>query len=708
MAWETPVRFLKGVGERRAALLGRLGVKTLEDLLFYLPWRYEDRAQMLRIDQLRPDGEVTFRARIHACRLYDTPRKRMQIFEALVTDGSGWLSIKWFNQPYLKKILKKDLRFVFYGRVRINPYEGRPELENPQFERLGAGEADRIGEPEDELIHSGRIVPIYHETRGMSSRWVRSAMKRILDDWAGRIGEVLPEPILKRQGLYPLEAALKEIHFPPSESDCESLNRGTSAPHRRLIFDDFFLLQLALACSRRELTQRSEGLAFDTQGPCLSRFLASLPFSLTGAQRRVLREISDDMSRPRPMNRLLQGDVGCGKTLVACAGLLIAIQSGHQGALMAPTEILAEQHFLTLRRWLQPLGIRCVLLTSGMGRGERLQALGQIRSGEAKLAVGTHALVQEGVCFSSLGMVVIDEQHKFGVVQRGSLARKGARPDVLIMTATPIPRTLALSVYGDMDVSVIDEMPPGRTPVRTLLFEEAQRSKGYELVSRELRAGRQVYVVYPLVEESEKTDLKAASQMADHLAKDVFPEWRVGLLHGRMKSDEKEAIMALFKSRQIDLLVSTTVIEVGIDVPNATVMMVEHAERFGLSQLHQLRGRVGRGGHLSICLLMPGKRIGVEGRRRLEVMTRHTDGFAIAEQDLVIRGPGDFFGTRQSGLPELKAANLIRDARILEMARREAFALVEKDPSLSLPEHREIRDLLRRRWKDRLDLGTIA
>lgn len=705
--WAMDVQYMKGVGGKRAEAFGRLGVKTFEDLLYFVPWRYEDRGNLKKIAEIAPGEEYTLCVQIHSTRIHTTPKKRLQIFEAVMRDETGWLAVKWFNQPYLKNVLKQGRWLMLSGKARISPYDGYLGMENPQFELLDQTPHDPALSGE-ELIHTGRIVPIYHETRGLSSRVIRTLMKAVLDTWAECIPDTLPEDLRTRQQLPALGETLRQVHFPDRTGSLEAFNRGVTPYHRRLAFDDFFLLQLGLALKRRERVEEARGIPFITEGPLLDRFLNQLPFGLTTAQQRVIEEIKQDMARPRPMNRLIQGDVGCGKTLVAVVALIIAIENGYQGALMAPTEILAEQHYLMMKRWFSDLGLKVVLLTSGQGRQKRMETENRLQEGEVHLAVGTHALIQEGVRFKRLGMVIVDEQHKFGVLQRRDLVQKGPHPDVLIMTATPIPRTLALSVYGDLDVSVIDELPPGRTPVETLLLDESRRARGYEILDRELRAGRQVYVVYPLVEESEKSDLKAAVQMARHLQEDIFPDWCVGLLHGQMKTEEKETVMSRFKDRQIHILVATSVIEVGIDVPNATLMLIEHAERFGLAQLHQLRGRVGRGSHQSFCILIAGKRLTQEARRRLEVMVKYRDGFAIAEQDLTLRGPGEFFGTRQSGLPELKVANLIRDVRILEAARQEAFGLMQRDPQLCRPEHDQLRKALVRRWKDRLDLAMIS
>jgi ATP-dependent DNA helicase RecG len=475
-----------------------------------------------------------------------------------------------------------------------------------------------------------------------------------------------------------------------------------------LAFDELFLLQLGLGLKRREASEESRGTAFETDGPYLKRFLEGLPYRLTAAQSAVLEEIKRDMARPHPMNRLLQGDVGCGKTVVALAAMVIAADNGYQAVLMVPTEILAEQHYLSLKQWFAPFKRPCLLLTGGQSKRETAKALRIAASDEPAFVVGTHALIQGEVRFGRLGLVVVDEQHKFGVMQRALLQKKGYHPDVLIMTATPIPRTLALTVHGDLDLSVIDELPQGRAPIETRLCYESKRSQAYALVAEQVAEGRQAYVVYPIVEESEKTDLKAATQMADQLQREVFPSMTVGLLHGRMPMDEKERVMEAFKNGRIQILVATTVIEVGIDVPNATVMIIEHAERFGLSQLHQLRGRVGRGRHRSYCILLAAAPVSEEGQRRLNTMVRSHDGFVIAEEDLAIRGPGEFFGTRQSGLPELRVANILRDAKLLEAAREEAWNLLSSDPQLTRPEHAALKAALARKWKGKLELFTVS
>jgi ATP-dependent DNA helicase RecG len=612
-------------------------------------------------------------------------------FQALLRDRSGYLTLVWFNQPYLDKVLARGQTLVLHGKV--TRFGGGPlRMQHPDFEIVNDGD--------DERLHTGRLVPIYPLTEGLTQRSLRSLLWRVVEAYASKVPEPLPEPILKRRKFLRLADALSAIHFPENEI-------AARAARRRLVFDDFFLLQLGLAIRRHRET-RQLGLVINPPGELVARFRRSLPYSLTPAQERVREEIRRDMARPYPMNRLLQGDVGSGKTVVAALAILTAVEAGYQAALMAPTEILAEQHLLTLTALLEHSGVRLALLTSGIKGKEREALLAGTRAGLIDCVVGTHALIQEGVEFRRLGLAVADEQHRFGVVQRASLRAKGDNPDVLVMTATPIPRTLALTLYGDLDVSVIDQMPPGRQPVVTVSRTEARRAQIYAFLKGEIEAGRQGYVVCPLVEESEVSDLKAATLMAEQLGSEVFPEYRVGLLHGRMGFAEKEAVMRAFKAGEIKILVSTTVIEVGIDVPNASVLLVEHAERFGLSQLHQLRGRIGRGPWKSYCILLASGNSSAEARRRLDAMTQTQDGFRIAEADLRLRGPGDFFGTRQSGLPEFRVADLLKDGAVLEEARREALAVVEGDPGLAKPEHRQLREALLARWRGKLDLASVG
>lgn len=699
-ALNRPLDRLPGVGNTRAAQFRRLGVSTIEELFAMLPWRYEDRTHLSCVRQLMVDHEQSVLIEVKAVGSGRVGRRRLSIIELIGDDGTGLVSAKWFNQPYLKRYFRVGQRVILTGRPRKNSYGGsRYQMESPHYEVI-----DHRG---DELIHSGRIVPVYHETKGLSSRTIRALMRSTLDRYGDQWPEVLPEWARREHHLVSAAHAIEEVHFPSADTPLALLQSGQSAGHRRLIFEELFLLALGMASRKQDIQREVVPARFSVGGILQRRFVESLGFPLTGAQRRVIAQIEEDLSRPCPMNRLLQGDVGCGKTVVAVSAMMMACDRKSQAALMAPTEILAEQHAATVRHWLEPLGVHVALLTGGLRGGARREVLTAIRDGDASVVVGTQALLTSGVRFRQLGLVVIDEQHRFGVLQRADLAKKGRRPDVLIMTATPIPRTLALTVYGDLDVSVIDELPPGRRPVETRLITEPRRSEAYRLLQRELMAGRQAYVVYPLVDVTETSDLKAATQMAGHLQRQ-FPTGKVGLLHGRMKTAEKERVMRDFSSGTIRILVTTSVVEVGIDVPNATVMMIEHAERFGLAQLHQLRGRVGRGHHHSICLLMAGAAVGEEARLRLDAVVRSHDGFQIAEADLSIRGPGEFFGMRQSGLPELRVAHLIRDAGILDEARRCAERLLRDDPDISAPAQQRLRKVLERRWSGRLLLMTVG
>lgn len=694
------IRYARGVGPKRAALFERLGVRTVEEALWYLPWRYEDRSAVTAIDRLVPGMQATIHGVVRSCELKRTARRGLTLLDVTVEDGTGTLRGVFFNQSYLEGLLKPGARVMMSGLVSA----GRKgwtdlSLESPHYEVLG----DETESP----LHVGRIVPIYHETRGLGSRMIRAVLKGLLDQYLDQIPDILPESLHARHRLPPIHSAIHQVHFPDSGADPDALERGTTSFHRRLAFEELFLLELALALRHQNVKEEPKGIRFEAGTPLLGRLRALLPFRLTAAQERVLAEIQRDMASPFPMNRLVQGDVGCGKTIVALCAMLIACGSGCQAALMVPTEVLAEQHYLNLHALIERMDLKAVLLKSGGSVKARGLTLRRIESGEAQIVIGTHALIQRGVRFARLGLAVIDEQHKFGVLQRKTLLEKGYHPDVLVMTATPIPRTLAMTVYGDMDVSVIDALPPGRKPTQTLVFNERQRRRAYQMLQDEIRAGRQGYIVYPLVEESEKVDLQAAIQAAERLQAREFRSVRVGLLHGRMKGEEKERTMAAFKAGDIQALVATTVVEVGVDVPNATVMVIEHAERFGLAQLHQLRGRVGRGPQQSFCLLLASGK-GELARRRLDALVKSSDGFAIAEEDLRIRGPGEFFGVRQWGVPEFRAANLVRDVQWLELARRDAFALLADDPSLSEPAHRALRTAMLHRWQAKLTLGSIS
>jgi ATP-dependent DNA helicase RecG len=697
---DTPVQYCKGIGPKRAELLKKLGIATVEDALSYLPWRYEDRGNLKKIGRLTFGAYETVSGEVVSAEVVSTKRQRVKVFELLITDKSGMLIGSWFNQPFMKKTFKPGQKVILSGVVKSNPYKGGlPQIDNPDYEIMDDDEADN-------LIHTGRTVPIYRTTAGLSVRYLRSMMKTILDSCGAAVPEALPDYLIKKYSLMPAAEALSEVHFPTSEKDITVLNRGVSEAHRRLSFEELFSLELGLALRKRGVTVEKKGISFKPIGRLETELRKNLSFKLTKAQERVIAEIKKDMTADRPMNRLIQGDVGCGKTIVAMIASLVAVESGYQACIMAPTEILAEQHSKNISAMALPLGVSVCLLTGGIKKKEKEALLAEIESGVAQTVIGTHALIEQNVKFHRLGLAIIDEQHRFGVLQRSTLTSKGYEPDVLVMTATPIPRTLALTVYGDLDVSVIDELPPGRSPIITRMYFESRRREAHQFIETELKKGRQVYVVYPLVEETEKSDLKAATEMAAHLQKDVFPSWKVGLLHGRMKADEKEAVMAAFKSGETHILVSTTVIEVGVDVPNATVMIIEHPERFGLAQLHQLRGRVGRGGHQSYCILMGPRMFAEEARERLNAFSRTNDGFTIAEEDLRLRGPGEFFGTRQSGLPDLRAANIIRDADLLEKARTEAFALINQGPTLAA--YPRLRELLKRKWQGRLGLISVG
>jgi ATP-dependent DNA helicase RecG len=701
-----PIQYVRGVGPKKAEALARSGIRTVEDAVWSLPWRYEDRCQVRSIRSLVPGDTAVIDGRVEAARLKVTNYKRSKLVEVTIADETGKLHLIWFNQPYLAESFSEGQRMMLYGQVK--PRNGRwtqLQMENPSFEILN-------GRDSADLTHMGRIVPIYHgretKSRLMMSDRMRTIMKAIIDQYADTTIDALPADLIHRRGLLPFGEAIKDAHFPPAGADLEELNRGRSPAHRRLAFEDFLLLELALGQKREGVKKESRLLRYTFASSLPHQLLRTLPFHLTAAQARVLQDIQRDLASPHPMNRLIQGDVGSGKTIVALLAMLLAVGSGYQAALMAPTEILAEQHYLTLQRLLASLKVSCQLLSGSRGGKKREAALAAIAEGSAQIVIGTHALIQQAVKFKQLGLAVVDEQHKFGVLQRAVLKEKGYAADVLVMTATPIPRTLALTVYGDLDVSVIDAMPPGRRPVRTLMFGENQRARVYRLIDDELARGRQAYVVFPLVEESEKVDLQAAISGSERLRQDVFPNWAVGLVHGRMKAEEKERVMTAFKGGQIQVLVATTVIEVGIDVSNASVMLIEHADRFGLAQLHQLRGRVGRGAYQSYCLLMAPNRLTEEGRRRLDAVVKSHDGFVIAEEDLAIRGPGEFFGTRQWGPADLRVANLIRDVKILEEAREEASRLLKEDPELHRPEHAELKAALLRRWQDKLALAAVS
>ena len=661
------VQFVKGIGPRKAEELSACGIRTVEDLLLHLPMRYEDRTQLVRIADLRPGMKVAVTGTITVAGLRRA--RRVSIYEVRIDDETGRLKALWFNQPFLKESLARGARVTLFGEVAPDSYGGRQlMMSSPQHEVL---------DEEAAAVHTGRVVPVYEKLGPLTGKMLRRILTGLAPA-AAAAPETLPEDVRAALGVIGRGEALRRVHVPDEADALDALNAFRSPGHLRLILEELFLFQVGLALKHEVRRERPKRTAFAVNESAREAVKRILPFRLTEAQKRVLREIAADLQCPHPMNRLVQGDVGSGKTVVALLAMVVVLENGAQAAFMAPTEILAEQHFLTLRRLLARCAYQVEIFTSATKGAERARAAERLASGETHIAVGTHALIQEGVKFHRLGLAVVDEQHRFGVLQRDELRRKGLDVDVLVMTATPIPRTLALTAYGDLDVSLLDERPPGRTPIVTRHRPASDRRAIVETVRDAVANGRQAYIVYPLVEESEKLeDVRAATSMAAEWAQ-ALPEVRIGLLHGRMKSAEKDAVMAAFHRGEIDVLVSTTVVEVGVDVPNATLMVIEHAERFGLSQLHQLRGRVGRGAAASSCLLVTHGHLSEEARARIDTIVRTEDGFAIAEKDLELRGPGDFFGTRQSGLPLLRVADLMRDRDLLEDARREAFALVRR------------------------------
>ena len=697
---------LRGVGARNLEKLQRLGIKTIEDALYHLPTRYEDRRQLKNISSLVAGQQEVFFATVLASGEIQTSRSRKKIYEVIVGDDTGRIALKWFRyrKPWLQKRFPVGQQAVFIGEVKR--YSAIREIHHPDAELL-KNENDLDHYLNTHATEFGRILPVYPATEGLSQKQIRKLWALVVDSYVSCIPTYLPEHLLHKYKLPPLDQALRHIHWPPEDSDLNVLANGQDHSRQSIVFDEFFFLELGLALKRAGV-ELETGIAFSFTHKYTIPLNKSLPFRLTSAQRRVLGDIKTDMMSPQPMHRLLQGDVGSGKTLVAMMAALIAIENDAQVAVVAPTEILAEQHFQTFQQWLEPLGLSACLLQGSMTATNKRTVLAAIAEGRVNLVVGTHAVLQDTVEFKRLGLGIIDEQHRFGVRQRSILKHKGQNPDILVMTATPIPRTLSMTLYGDLSVSVIDELPPGRKPITTKLYKSGQRERAYQLIREQLDLGRQVYIVYPLVEESEKSDLQAATVAADHLQDEIFPQASIGLLHGQMKASQKDSVMDAFRRGDIQLLVSTTVIEVGVDVPNASVMVIEHADRFGLSQLHQLRGRVGRGAEQSYCVLIPSGNYSFDADRRLQVMVQTNDGFQIAEADLEIRGPGDFLGTRQAGLPEFRVANLVKDLKILEVARQEAFSYVASTNNLTTPEARAVRNELIRRWGGRLELAAIG
>ena len=690
----TPLQFLKGVGPRRGADLERAGLVTIEDLLYRFPIRYEDRSHLQKIASLRPGQVASVAGRVLACGLRSTRRPGFKIFEAAIDDGSGSLRAAWLNQPFLRDVFARGQDVVLYGPVEMRG-SASLQLTNPQYEILD--------DEEGETIHTGRIVPVYEKSGTVTAKMQRRLVHEALQRVPAELPDPIPDDVRVRMNFPARYAALLATHFPPQDAPLDLLNRFATLAQQRLIFEEAFLFQMGLIARRRSVAAERKPKPILVDDRIRESARRVLPFKLTNGQRQALKEIVEDMQRPQPMNRLLQGDVGAGKTIVALLAAIVAMENGLQVAFMAPTEILAEQHFGNIAKLLQESRFRVVLLTGSTTTAARRGQLAEIASGAVPLIVGTHALVQGDVQFHQLGLAVIDEQHRFGVLQRATLRAKGLHPDVLVMTATPIPRTLALTVYGDLDVSAIRELPAGRLAVKTLAKPESRRDEVYAFLRSQLEAGRQAYVIYPLVEESAKVDLKAATEMADTLQHDVFPEYRVGLVHGRLKAAVKDSAMKAFAAGELHILVSTTVVEVGIDVPNAGVMLVEHAERFGLSQLHQLRGRVGRDRHQSYCFLLYQSPLSEDARERLKAMTETTDGFELAEKDLELRGPGDFFGTRQAGVPTFRLIDLVRDRDLLDRAHIEASRWFDR----SLPAPAAV-DKMLSNWEQRFKLIEVG
>lgn len=709
----TSVQYVKGIGPRLAEVLAGKGVHTVDDLVHYLPFRYEDRLNPRGIAELRAGEMATVIAEVRTSGLFHT--RRLPIFQMTAGQGRARLKCIWFHGTYLRDKFKPGQMVALYGKVDSDR-NGELQLVQPQFEILGGGEDSAGDDAEQKLAASlevGRIVPIY-ESAGqgrLTSRWFRRVIHGALENlapappgWA----DPIPEVVRRRLQLIPPGEAVRKVHWPDPGESFQLLQAWRTPAHLRLIFEELFFLELGLELKRRQQKAQT-GIAFRLDERARGAIKKILPFHPTNAQKKVLKEIASDMEKPAPMRRLLQGDVGSGKTIVAFEAAIIAIENGYQVALMAPTEILAQQHYFSARRILENAGYRIVLLSGSLEQDRKREIRRHVAQGNAQLVIGTHALIEQTVEFDKLGLVIVDEQHRFGVMQRLKLMKKTSEPDVLVMTATPIPRTLALTLYGDLDISILNEMPPGRTPIITRRVSDERSDEVWQFVGKQVAAGHQAYVVYPVIEESEEGELKAAIKMYKELSGRVFPDLKVGLLHGRLDADLKETVMGMFQKGELHILVSTTVIEVGVDVPKAAVMVIEHAERFGLAQLHQLRGRIGRGAAKSYCILMTGEKISEEGERRLDAMVRTHDGFQIAELDLELRGPGEFFGTRQAGMPTSQVANLVRDRELLEMAKREAAAVLA-GPNAEISQDEISRALrhMRTRWQRTYGLVEVG
>ncbi|HVM93726.1 MAG TPA: ATP-dependent DNA helicase RecG [Terriglobales bacterium] len=710
----TPVQFVKGIGPRVAEVLAAKGIRTVDDLLHYLPFRYEDRLNPRSVAELRAGEMATVIAEVRTSGLFRT--KRMPLFQLTVGQGRARLKCLWFNATYLQGRFQPGQMVALYGKVEEDR-NGQLQIIQPQFEILGdtneEGGADEAEKKAAASLEIGRIVPIYESTgQGrLTPRWFRRIIRWTLENLNPDLPDPIPAAVRAHLSLVSPREALWRVHWPEAGESFADLQSSRTPAHIRLIFDELFFIELGLELKRREQKAQT-GVAFQLDARAREAIKKILPFHPTAAQKRVLKEIAQDMQTPYPMRRLLQGDVGSGKTIVAFEAAIIAIENGYQVALMAPTEILAQQHYFSARQILENAGYRIVLLTGSMEQDRKRLVRQHIARGNAQLVIGTHALIQDRVEFEKLGLVIVDEQHRFGVMQRLKLMKKdtGApEPDVLVMTATPIPRTLALTLYGDLDVSVLDELPPGRMPIATQSVPDEQAAKVWDFVRQQIADGHQAYVVYPVIEENEERELKAAQQMHRELREKIFPNLHVGLLHGRLDPDTKERIMREFQRGEIEILVATTVIEVGVDVPNATVMVIEHADRFGLAQLHQLRGRIGRGAAKSYCVLMHGGKVSEEGERRLDAMAQNSDGFKIAELDLELRGPGDFFGTKQAGIPSFRVANLIRDRQLLEAAKREAaFVVAGATAEISQKEIDRALRAMREKWSLSYGLAEVG
>ncbi len=691
-ALSTPIRYIKGVGPKKGEHLERAGIRTIEDIFYYLPARYEDRSNFTKIRDLKLNEYQTVTGEVLTAGLRRA-KSGLPIFQASVTDGTGSIPVVWFNQPYLKDYIRSGMKVVLYGKVELHE---RPQITQPEYEVL---KADGVYS-----VNMGRIVPVYHATAELTQKYLRSISYAAIEKYSKATPETLPTYIIARNRLVDARFAVYNIHFPASFENLEKA-------YRRIVFEEFFLLQLALAIRKRGVAVE-KGLSHRTGGRLVADFIGSLPFELTDGQKRAIADIERDMSGAKPMNRLLEGDVGSGKTAVAASALVLTAANGHQGVVMAPTEVLARQHFVLLSEMLMPLGINVALLVGGMDPERRGEVVSGIRDGRIDIVVGTHAIIQQDVEFRSLGLAVVDEQHKFGVEQRAILKGKGtgSAPHALLMTATPIPRTLALTVYGDLDISIIRELPKGRKPIVTYLVEKTRRAEAYSFVREELARGRQAYVVCPLIDKSvhsPQSIVHGAIELYEKLKNGEFKDFEIGLLHGKMSSKEKDKVMKDFKKGRIQALVSTVVIEVGIDVPNAAVMLVEDADRFGLAQLHQLRGRVGRGKSESFCILLADP-ASEEAASRLKVLEETVDGFQIAEADLELRGPGEFFGTAQHGLPEIRFGNILKDMDIMELARKEAFALVARDPELGEDHHSRLKWALKSKFGGKFNLVNVG